>query len=557
MKFQRSSGVLLHPTSFPSKYGIGDLGEEAYKFIDFLKKGKQTLWQILPIGPTSYGDSPYQSFSAFAGNLLLISPELLVKEGYLNEADLNEVPNFNENKVDFGEVTKYKKELFKKAYEGFKHNASTAQKIEYNKFCFENIGWLEDYSLFVSLKDYFINKRTHEGKNSEYSAFKNDCDFIKENLFDDYYFGAVWSTWPKEIASRREDVIKDWKIELSEEMRTYKFLQYEFSRQWKNLKKYANENDIEIIGDIPIFVAYDSADVWANPELFYLDSKGFPTVVAGVPPDYFSATGQLWGNPLYNWDIHKKNNYSWWIKRVKNMLGLVDILRIDHFRGFDEYWAVLSSEETAVNGEWLKGPNVDLFHAIEKELGSLPIIAEDLGVLTDSVCKMRDDLGFPGMKILQFAFYADDKYRTNDYLPHNLVKNAVIYSGTHDNDTTRGWYDSSNDADMDLVRRYMNISGDNISWDFIRLTCSTVCDIAIHTMQDIMSLGTEARMNMPGTMSGNWQWRYTKDMLKDEYALALAYTCNIFGRIKPEKEAEETTKEDVEATKQTDTQILS
>jgi len=553
MKFQRSSGVLLHPTSFPSKYGIGDLGEEAYKFIDFLKKGKQTLWQILPIGPTSYGDSPYQSFSAFAGNLLLISPELLVKEGYLNEADLNEVPNFNENKVDFGEVTKYKKELFKKAYEGFKHNASTAQKIEYNKFCFENISWLEDYSLFVSLKDYFINKRTHEGKNSEYSAFKNDCDFIKENLFDDYYFGAVWSTWPKEIASRREDVIKDWKIELSEEMRTYKFLQYEFSRQWKNLKKYANENDIEIIGDIPIFVAYDSADVWANPELFYLDSKGFPTVVAGVPPDYFSATGQLWGNPLYNWDIHKKNNYSWWIKRVKNMLGLVDILRIDHFRGFDEYWAVLSSEETAVNGEWLKGPNVDLFHAIEKELGSLPIIAEDLGVLTDSVCKMRDDLGFPGMKILQFAFYADDKYRTNDYLPHNLVKNAVIYSGTHDNDTTRGWYDSSNDADMDLVRRYMNISGDNISWDFIRLACSTVCDIAIHTMQDIMSLGTEARMNMPGTMSGNWQWRYTKDMLKDEYALALAYTCNIFGRIKPEKEE----KEAEEATKQTDTQILS
>lgn len=539
MNFERSSGILLHPTSFPGKYGIGDLGEEAYKFIDFLKKAKQSLWQILPIGPTSYGDSPYQSFSAFAGNLLLISPDLLVEEGYLTKEDIAQVPDFPKNKVDFGKVTKYKKELFKKAYEGFKKNASNEQKIAYSKFCYENIDWLEDYSLFVSLKDYFINKRTYEGKNAEYKAFKKECTTINEKIFDDYYFGAVWSTWPAELAARREDVLKEWKTELSEEMRTYKFLQYEFARQWKKLKAYANENEIKIIGDIPIFVAYDSADVWANPELFYLDSKGFPTVVAGVPPDYFSETGQLWGNPLYNWEIHKQNGYKWWIKRIKNMLNLVDILRIDHFRGFDEYWAVLAGEETAINGEWLKGPNVDLFNAIEKELGKLPIIAEDLGILTDSVCQMRDTLGFPGMKILQFAFYADDKYRTNDYLPHNLTKNSVIYSGTHDNDTTKGWYANSDDLDMDIVRRYMNINGDNIAWDFIRLACSTVCDIAIHTMQDIMNLGSEARMNTPGTMSGNWQWRYTEDMLRDDFANGLAYICDIFGRIKPTEETED------------------
>lgn len=531
MEFKRSSGILLHVTCLPSKFGIGDVGVEAYHFIDFLHKSKQALWQVLPIGPTSFGDSPYQSFSTFAGNTLLISPELLVQQGYLTQSDIENSPEFNPSKIDYASVAVYKNELYKKAYKNFNTSAASQQKAAYNKFCLDNLSWLEDYSLFVALKDYFIEQRRNDKNSSEYKAFKKTtAKCLQPNLADDYYFGGVWTTWPKGLVQRKPEALAKWKDALSEYMCYYKFLQYEFNRQWQQLKHYANEQGVKIIGDIPIFVAYDSADTWANPNLFHLDSSGFPTEVAGVPPDYFSATGQLWGNPLYDWKAHKATGYQWWINRITNTLQSVDIIRIDHFRGFDEYWAIPAGQITAINGTWKKGPGADLFEAIEKALGNLPIIAEDLGIITDSVRDLRDQLKLPGMKILQFAFSAEDTKRENAYLPHNLSKNSVLYTGTHDNDTTQGWYEHSDDPDMDIVRRYMNISGKNIAWDFIRLAYASVCAIAIIPLQDVMQLDSSARMNTPGVPSGNWQWRYTNDMLKDDYAQSLAYLADLFGR---------------------------
>lgn len=542
MDFERSSGILLHPTSFPSKYGIGDFGLYAYKFIDFLKKAEQTLWQVLPLGPTSFGDSPYQSFSTFAGNTLLISPEILRKENYLTNEDLLEIPEFDDTIIDYGVVIEYKDLLYKKAYEKFNLSATKQQKLAYDKFCTENIFWLEDYTLFAALKDYFIQQRNiQEDINSidgEAKVFNENFEIFKEthskilsgNIVNDYYFGAVWSTWPDDLVARKPEALNEWKEKLSDKIKYYKFLQYEFSRQWNKLKDYANTNDIKIIGDIPIFVAYDSADTWANPDLFHLDTKGFPKVVAGVPPDYFSATGQLWGNPLYKWENHKKTKYKWWIDRIKGTLKLVDIARIDHFRGFDEYWEIPANEKTAINGKWRKGPGKDLFIAIKKALGELPIIAEDLGIISESVGKLRDYFDFPGMKILQFAFLEDDIKAENPYLPHNVEKNSVIYSGTHDNNTTKGWYKEINDTEKDIIRRYINVSGENISWDFIRLAYSTVCSMAIVTMQDIMNLDSDCRMNTPGEASNNWQWRYTQDMILDEFAERLAYLSKLFGR---------------------------
>ena len=531
MRFKRSSGLLVHPTSFPGPYGIGDLGLCAYEFIDFLKKSHHTLWQILPIGPTSFGDSPYQSFSTFAGNTLIISPDLLVSEGYLSLTDIENIPNFDPRKTEYSIVSIYKNELYKKAYKSFKTSATNEQKTAYSTFCLENISWLEDYSLFMALKEYFIEQRKKQQNSNEYTLFKkNHKDMLNSTLLDDFYFGGVWSTWPTDLANRKPEILVKWKKALSEYMRYYKFLQYEMFREWKLVKTYANENDVKIIGDIPIFVSYDSADAWANPELFCLDCNGFPTEVAGVPPDYFSATGQLWGNPLYNWEVHKATEYKWWIERIRSTIKSVDIVRIDHFRGFDEYWAIPSEDKTAMNGCWQKGPGKDLFVAIEKELGDLPIIAEDLGIITESVRELRDALGFPGMKILQFAFSDEDKKMENTYLPHNLTHNAVIYSGTHDNDTTIGWYNTIDALDSDIVRRYVNIGGEDISWDFIRLAYSSVCDIAIVPIQDVMKLGSEGRMNTPGVAAGNWQWRYTKDMLKDEYAEGLLYLSDLFGR---------------------------
>lgn len=532
MSFERSSGILLHPTSLPGKFGIGDLGSYAYYFVDFLENAKQTLWQILPLGPTSFGDSPYQSFSTFAGNPLLISPELLIKEELLDSSIESKIPFFSEMQIDYGEVILYKNSLFKKAYQTFKKKITSLGGKElsnqFKDFCEKNEFWLEDYSLFVSLKDYFIEKRKSAGETKEWKAFEElTKDTLSENLQKDYYYGAVWSTWPAEIAARKPSAIKSWKTKLSDSIQYYKFLQFYFSRQWLELKKYANDAGISLIGDIPIFVAYDSADVWANPKNFYLDTDGFPTIVAGVPPDYFSATGQLWGNPLYNWAQHEKEGYKWWIARIKNVLHMVDIIRIDHFRGFESYWAVPFGDKDATGGEWKQGPNSALFLAIEKELGELPIIAEDLGIITEEVKQLRDTLGFPGMKVLQFAF---DDSENNEYLPHNYDKNAVVYTGTHDNDTTVGWYEKASTAEQDKFRRYMNVDAARPSWDFIRLAMSSTAVFSIFPLQDVLCLNGDFRMNMPSTASGNWQFRFKSDMLTQEHAKELAYLTNLFAR---------------------------
>ena len=529
MKLKRQSGILVHPTSFPSRYGIGDLGESAYKFVDFLHRSNQKLWQVLPLNPTSFGDSPYQSFSTFAGNHMLISPNILVEQGYLNEKDIENAPNFDARKVEYGNVISYKTNLFKIAFKNFKKEATSTQKESFTEFCKENSYWLNDYALFVSLKQYFIDQRKDTFESGEYKAyFKKNIEFMSKDAIDDCFYGAVWNSWPDDIAKRYKNSIKKWNATLKDYVEYEKFLQYEFYRQWQNLKEYANKNEIKIIGDIPIFVAMDSCDVWSNPKLFYLDNEGSPTVVAGVPPDYFSSTGQLWGNPLYNWKENQNEDYKWWIKRISEILKSVDIVRIDHFRGFESYWAVEYGQETAIKGEWRKGCGEALFHAIERELGDLPIIAEDLGLLTKEVEDLRDNLDLPGMKILQFAFDEDDE---NDYMPHNIDhSNCVIYTGTHDNDTTVGWYEKAIEPYKDHFRRYMNVSGDDSAWDLIRLAFASTAGYAIIPLQDIMSLNSEDRMNTPGVASGNWQFRYTEEMLADHLGERLSYLTNLFNR---------------------------
>lgn len=529
MKLKRKSGILVHPTSFPSKFGIGDLGEYSYKFIDFLREANQKLWQILPLNPTSFGDSPYQCFSTFAGNYLLISPYILIDEGYLNEKDINNIPNFNARKVEYSNVISYKNSLFKKAYQNFKLHSNKLQRSNYNNFCKKNSSWLNDYALFVALKQYFIEERKNDVNSKEYqNYFKKNKGFITENCINDFFYGAVWNSWPEDIANREQKSIEKYINKLSESIEYEKFLQYEFFRQWDNLKKYANNNNIKIIGDLPIFVAMDSCDVWSNPNLFHLDTAGNPTVVAGVPPDYFSETGQLWGNPLYKWNLHKETEYKWWVDRISECLKLVDIIRIDHFRGFESYWAVKYGEETAINGEWVKGAGKDFFDILQKKLGTLPIIAEDLGLITPEVEFLRDSLNLPGMKILQFAFDEDEE---NDYMPHNISNcNCVIYTGTHDNDTTVGWYEKAPESYKDHFRRYMNTPGTDPAWDLIRLAFSSVASYAIIPIQDIMGLNSHDRMNTPGLPWGNWQFRYTEEMLADNLIYKLNYLTNLFNR---------------------------
>ncbi len=529
MKLKRSSGVLAHITSFPSKFGIGDLGKGTYDFIDFLHKSNQKLWQTLPLGVTSYGDSPYQSFSTFAGNHILISLETLATEGYLRNADVENVPYFDERNVQYGEVIKYKVSVLRKAHENFLKRGKKEQKDAFEKFCKEEKYWLDDFALFISLKFYFIAERDQQFEPVELKKYREDNESVlTEDQIKTYFYGAVWNSWPKDIAMREEKAIKKWNKELSDEIAFYKFLQYEFYRQWKQAKAYANEKGVQVIGDIPIFVAMDSADVWANKQLFQLDKSGNPTSVAGVPPDYFSETGQLWGNPLFDWEAHKKEKFAWWIKRVKAMVTLSDIIRIDHFRAFDEYWSVPYGEQTAINGKWIKAPGYELFETIEKSLGKLPIIAEDLGKMTDTVEKLRDDLKLPGMKILQFAF---DDGEENDYLPHNFTNsNCVVYTGTHDNDTTIGWYNSTTEYDRDHLRRYLNVSGEDVAWDLIRLAFSSTAGFAIIPVQDLMRLDASARMNVPGVASGNWMFRYTENMLSNEIAESLAYLTELFDR---------------------------
>ena len=492
----RRAGILVHPTSFPSPYGIGDLGTYAYQFIDFLAEAGQSLWQVLPLGPTGYGDSPYQSLSSFAGQPLLISPELMGKMGLLTDDALKPRQWADPAKVDYEAVGNYKRELFRIAYKRFLDSDNSELIKDFEVFCLNQKYWLEDYALFMAAKD------AHDG--------------------------VMWCLWDKEIAYPTEESLEKWKKRLNYEIRYYCFIQYLFFKQWFELKKYANAKGIAIIGDIPIYTAFDSADVWANKDLFYLDEEGYPVVVAGVPPDYFSKTGQLWGNPIYNWDVHKKQNYKWWIMRVKATLNMVDYLRIDHFRGFEAYYAIPYGAKDAVFGEWRKGPYKDLFYAMQKELGEdLPFIAEDLGVITPEVIELRDSFKLPDMKILQSAFEGTGD---NPFLPHNYEKNCVCYTGTHDNDTTLGWYQKADEQCKERVKKYMNTDARDISWDFIRTCYSSVSNLAIVPLQHVMSLDSSARMNTPGTTENNWQWRYTPEMLKPDLAGRLRDITVLYGR---------------------------
>ena len=493
----RYSGVLVHPTSFPSPYGIGDMGRGAHEFIDFLAMAGQHLWQVLPLGPSGNGNSPYQSYSVFAGQTLLISPELLIEKKLLTEAEVHPIPEFNADRVDYDKVTTYKTSLFKKAYEHFRHTADKNLLEEYDSFQSNNQYWLDDYCLYMAGKDY--------------------------------HNGLPWYEWEDSLLDPTPKERASWMKLLASEIDYYRFIQFAFFSQWYELKDYANKKGIAIIGDIPIFTAPDSADVWANKELFKLDSKGHPLEVAGVPPDYFSATGQLWGNPLYDWDAMKDDGYRWWIERVRNQLDQVDYIRIDHFRGFEAYWAVPAGEETAMNGKWKKGPGEALFEAIQKALGEeLSIFAEDLGIITPEVEKLRDTLGFPGMKILQFGF---DGTGESTFLPHQLsTRNCICYTGTHDNDTTCGWYEHTSEQNKDKVRRYMNTDASSVSWDFIRTCLGTIAKYAIFPVQDLLKLGSEHRMNTPGTATGNWEFRYRSGLLDEGMAKGLKQMTELFGR---------------------------
>lgn len=495
--FERSSGILFHPTSLPGKYGIGTLGKEAYAFIDFLKKSRQKLWQIFPLGPTGYGDSPYQSFSSFAGNPYLIDFDLLIEAHLLSEEDLRDVFfGDNEEYIDYGAIYNQKYPLLRKAYENFKSSDNHEMRENLEHFKRENASWLNDYSLYISLKNHFN--------------------------------GLPWNEWAHDIKNREHEAMEHYKNELADDVEYHNFIQFLFFKQWGDVKRYANENGIKIIGDIPIFVAADSSDAWANPEIFLFDEERKPVKVAGVPPDYFSATGQLWGNPLYNWQKLKETNYSWWVERVRANLSTCDIIRIDHFRGFEAYWAVPYGDDTAINGQWEPGPGIDLFNAIKSQLGELPIIAEDLGLMTQGVIDLREATGFPGMKILGFAF---DSGEENDYLPHTYTKNCVVYTGTHDNDTLIGWFQKAKEEDRQFARDYLNSrSDDEIHWDAIRGAWSSVASMAISPVQDFLGLGSEARINTPGVAAGNWQWRLKHGVLTDELADRIAKLTKVYSR---------------------------
>ena len=497
MKFERSSGILLHPTSLPGPYGIGDLGPQAYHFIDWLASTGCKLWQVLPLGPTGYGDSPYQCFSAFAGNPYLISPEFLLQDGLLTQADLNDMPDFNASPagtmslVDFGLLIPWKLNLLLKAFSRFASASNDLHK-EFDYFCAENASWLDDYALFMALKE------------------ANG--------------GGAWNGWDKSIRTRKKSAMDKARKEHAESVQRYSFYQFLFFRQWNNIRKYANEKSIKIIGDIPIFIAYDSADAWANPDLFFLDENSLPTVVAGVPPDYFSPTGQLWGNPLYRWDAHKETGYAWWLDRFRAVLKLVDIVRLDHFRGFAGYYEIPFGAKTAETGRWVPGPGSDFFKVLDEKLSDartteidLPIIAEDLGVITPDVVELRDGFKLPGMKILQFGFDS----AKNPFLPHNYPAHCVAYTGTHDNDTARGWFDTAPENERNFALRYLNTDANRFVWELIRSVWSSVAVYAVTPMQDALNLGGAARMNFPSRLGGNWEWRMQAKDMNDQLAKSL------------------------------------
>ena len=495
---KRYSGVLAHPTSFPSPYGIGDFGKGAYDFINFLTGAGQSLWQILPLGHTGYGDSPYQAFSAFAGQPLLISPDELIKDGLLYGDDLRDYPHFNPDHIYYGDVIPAKLRILHRSYEIFKESADLCMLKEFDVFCEHEKDWLDDYALFMAGKDG----------------------------------GAGWLEWEDDLRDPDEEIKATWRERLADSIEYYKYIQFIFFRQWNAIRDYAHVNGIKIVGDIPIFVALDSADVWANRELFQLEKDGYPTVVAGVPPDYFSATGQLWGNPLYDWDYHKKTHYDWWMRRIKGQLNMVDYIRVDHFRGFEQYYAIPYGEETAMHGKWKKGPNEDLFLRMQEVFGKdLPIWAEDLGIITPRVEKLRDDFNLPGMKVLQFAF---DSREESNYLPHNYPHNCVVYTGTHDNNTVRGWLDDMCEEDNALAEDYMNNADtpkDERPWEFIRLALGSVADLAVIPLQDYLCLGTEARINLPSTLGNNWKWRLVPGQVTDEMLEKMCHLNKLFGRL--------------------------
>jgi 4-alpha-glucanotransferase len=508
MHFPRASGILLHPTSLPGPFGVGDLGSEAYRFADFLAASAQSLWQMLPLGPTGYGDSPYAGYSAFAGNTLLISPEQLVVEGLLSKEDLVAASPASVTGVDFTQVHQSKTALLQKAYRQYRQSTDTGLRSAFEAFCERSKSWLDDYALFRALKD------AHNGR--------------------------AWSEWEPAQARSEPLALAGAREALGETIEAHKFFQFLFFKQWFELKTYCNERGIRIVGDIPIFVALDSADVWTNPDQFKLNRDGTPLVVAGVPPDYFSKTGQLWGNPLYNWDRMRADGFSWWIERVRATLQTVDIVRIDHFRGFVACWEIPGGDRTAERGHWVEAPGRELFAAIHETLGDLPIIAEDLGVITPEVERLRDDFGFPGMRILQFAFSSDTG---NHDLPHNYHKNVVVYTGTHDNETTVGWFRSvagagstrdagQIDRERNFCLKYLNTDGREIHWDFIRAAVASVANTAIAPLQDVLGLGPETRMNLPNSTSGNWAWRFGDGILTADLSRRLRDLSELYGRSK-------------------------
>jgi 4-alpha-glucanotransferase len=494
-KWPRAGGVLLHPISLPGPFGVGDLGEAAYRFVDFLAAAKQRIWQVLPLGPTGFGDSPYQSFSAFAGNPLLISPDSLVADGLLTADDLRGMPSFPAERLDYGAALPFKLQLLEIAAERFYRRDGGPLAAELDAFCQREAAWLDDFALFMALRQA--------------------------------HGGVAWSRWEPDVARRRPAAMQRWRERLGLQLRQQRFFQFLFARQWAALQRYATARGVRILGDIPIFVAYDSADVWVHPELFFLDDAGMPTVVAGVPPDLFSATGQLWGNPLYRWEVMAADGFRWWIERVRAALRQVDLLRIDHFIGLTRYWEIPAGADTAVNGRYLPGPSDAFLEALGAALGALPIVAEDLGVITPEVEALRDRFGLPGMRVLQFAFSGDPANRD---LPHNYPPHCVAYTGTHDNDTSLGWFASAPPHQRTFAQRYLGRSGDDIADDFIRAVLGSVADTAIVPLQDILALGSEARMNLPGRATGNWSWRYRGEMLSGRRVARLGELTELYGR---------------------------
>ncbi|MEP7148648.1 MAG: 4-alpha-glucanotransferase [Acidobacteriota bacterium] len=506
MKRGRASGILLHPTSLPGEFGIGDLGKHAFEFVDFLVRTKQTYWQILPLGPTGYGDSPYQCFSAFAGNTLLISPEGLVEDGFLDVEVLRDRPFFPPEKVEYGPVYEWKNRILPIAFEGLDSDTGSDLREKFERFIQENENWLEDYALYRAIK------ASQEQR--------------------------PWYEWDTPLKLRDARALAGISEKLGSEILAEKFYQFIFFRQWRRVREYANQNGVLVVGDVPIFVALDSADVWCDQRLFKLNEDGSPKFVAGVPPDYFSATGQLWGNPIYDWEAMRDDGFRWWIDRVITTLKCVDVVRIDHFRGFAAAWEVPGGDATAEKGCWVDVPGKELFTALKNELGNLPFWAEDLGVITPDVTDLRDEFGLPGMRILQYAFGGDAR---NHDLPHNHINRCVAYTGTHDNDTAVGWWNSQAGAgstrdesnighEREFCMQYLDTDGSEIHWDLIRAVWASVADTAIAPLQDLLGLGSGARMNLPASTSGNWQWRFRDGDLTADIAERLKELTEIYGR---------------------------